>query len=61
MSEQNNFVVAGYRFGSLQDASKAEEEQKKAIYFEERLSGRSIENMLSIYDQIGRASCRERV
>lgn len=52
MSEQNNFVVAGYRFGSLQDARKAEEEQKRAIYFEERLSGRSIENMLSIYDRV---------
>lgn len=52
MAEQSNFTVGGYYFDSLTDAQMAEEERKKAEYFEERLSGRTAQNILAIYDKI---------
>lgn len=52
MAEQNVFCVGGYRFGSSEDAQVAELELKKSLYFEEKLSGRSAQNILSVYDKI---------
>lgn len=52
MAEQSNFTVGGYYFDSLTDAQIAEEERKKAEYFEERLSGRTAQNILAIYDKV---------
>lgn len=52
MAEQSKFTVGGYYFDSLTDAQIAEEERKKAEYFEERLSGRTTQNILAIYDKV---------
>lgn len=52
MAEQNVFCVGGYRFGSAEDAKLAELELKKSLYFEEKLNGRSTQNILSVYDKI---------
>ena len=52
MVEQNVFCVGGYRFGSLEDAKLAEAELKKSLYFEEKLDGRSIQNILAVYDKL---------
>ncbi len=46
------YYVAGYRFGTLEDAKQAQLEEKQAAYFESRLSGRSEQNMLAVYDKI---------
>lgn len=52
MAEKDNLLVNGYRFGSFKDAQIAEEEIKKAKYFETRLTGKSGRNRLAVYDQI---------
>lgn len=52
MAEQNVFCVGGYRFGSTEDAELAEAELKKSLYFEEKLKGRSIQNVLAVYDKL---------
>ena len=52
MAEQNIFCVGGYRFGSEEDAKLAEVELKKSVYFEEKLNGRSTQNILAVYDKI---------
>ena len=52
MAEQNVFCVGGYRFGSLEDAKLAETELKKTRYFEEKLNGRSAQNILAVYDKL---------
>lgn len=50
--EKDEFIVGGYHFNSLTDARLAEEEIKKAEYFEERAAGRSTQNLLAVYDKI---------
>lgn len=50
--EKDEFLVGGYHFNSLTDARLAEEEIKKAEYFEERAAGRSTQNLLAVYDKI---------
>lgn len=52
MAEKDNLLVNGYRFGSFKDAQIAEEEIKKAKYFETRLTGKTGRNRLAVYDQI---------
>ena len=52
MEDQKELVVGGYRFDRLSDASEAALEIEKATYFEQRISGRSPENMLAIYDKV---------
>lgn len=52
MVEKDNLLVNGYRFGSFKDAQIAEEEIKKAKYFETRLTGKTGRNRLAVYDQI---------
>lgn len=52
MAEQNVFCVGGYRFGTMEDAKVAEAELKKALYFEERLNGKSAPNILAVYDKL---------
>ena len=52
MAEKDNLLVNGYRFGSFKDAQIAEEEIKKARYFENRLTGKSGRNRLAVYDQL---------
>ena len=48
MEDQKELVVGGYRFDRLSDAGEAALEIEKATYFEQRISGRSPENMLAI-------------
>ena len=52
MEDQKELVVGGYRFDRLSDAGEAALEIEKATYFEQRISGRSPENMLAIYDKV---------
>lgn len=52
MEEHKELVVDGYRFDRRSDASEAALEIEKATYFEQRISGRSPENMLAIYDKV---------
>ena len=52
MEDQKELVVDGYRFDRLSDAGEAALEIEKATYFEQRISGRSPENMLAIYDKV---------
>lgn len=52
MEDRKELVVGGYRFDRLSDASEAALEIEKATYFEQRISGRSPENMLAIYDKV---------
>lgn len=52
MAEKDNLLVNGYRFGSVKDAKSAEEEIKKAIYFKDKMAGKTARNRLSIYDKI---------
>lgn len=52
MTEKNNLMVNGYRFGSYKDAQIAEEEMKKAKYFETKMTGKSGRSRLAVYDQI---------
>lgn len=52
MTEKDNLLVNGYRFGSYKDAQIAEEEIKKAKYFEIKMSGKSGRSRLAVYDQI---------
>ena len=52
MAEKDNLMVNGYRFGSFKDAQIAEEEIKKARYFENRLTGKPGRNRLAVYDQL---------
>jgi len=50
--DKAEYYVAGYRFGTLEDAKQAQLEQKKAAYFEDRLSKNNEQNMLAVYDKI---------
>ena len=52
MAEKDNLMVNGYRFGSYKDAQIAEEEMKKAKYFENKLIGKTGRGRLAVYDQI---------
>lgn len=52
LADKTDYYVGGYRFASLGDAGQAKQEQKKAAYFEEKLAGRSVQDMLSVYDKI---------
>ena len=52
MAEKDNLLVNGYRFGSYKDAQIADEEIKKAKYFETKLAGKTGRNRLAVYDQI---------
>lgn len=52
MADKDNLLVDGYRFGSYQDAGLAEEEQKKIEYFRRRITGRTPQNLLAVYDKI---------
>lgn len=52
MEDNNRFTVNGYRFGTAQDAEKARMELKQIDYFEQRLEGRALQSVLSIYDKI---------
>lgn len=52
MADQNVFCVGGYRFGSTEDAKLAELELKKSLYFEDKLNGRSAQNVLAVYDKL---------
>ena len=52
VAEKNDFYVEGYRFSSLEDAEQAQMEQKKAAYFETKLKGKNVQNMLAAYDKI---------
>lgn len=49
---KTEFFVEGYRFGTPEDAKQAQMEQKKAAYFESRLSKNNAQSMLAIYDKI---------
>ncbi len=40
MEEKTDFYVAGYRFGSIEDAKQAQKEEKEASYFESKLRGK---------------------
>lgn len=50
--EKDVFLVEGYRFNSLTDAELAKEELKKAEYFEGRITGRSAQNLMTVYDKV---------
>lgn len=52
MAEKDNLLVNGYRFGSYRDAQIAEEEIKKAKYFETKLTGKTGRSRLAVYNQI---------
>jgi len=52
MTEKDNLLVNGYRFGSYKDAQIAEEEIKKAKYFETKMAGKSGRSRLAVYDQL---------
>ncbi len=52
LADKTDFYVGGYRFASLGDAGQAKQEQKKAAYFEDKLTGRSAQDMLAVYDKI---------
>lgn len=52
MAEKTDFYAEGYWFGSLQDASQAQMEKKKAAYFESKLKGKDAQNILAVYDKI---------
>ncbi len=52
MADKNNLLVNGYRFGSVKDAKRAEEEIEKAMYFKDKMVGMTARNRLSIYDKI---------
>ena len=52
MEDQKELVVGGYRFDRISDAGEAALEIEKATYFEQRIAGRSPENMLTIYDKV---------
>lgn len=52
MEEKDNLMVRGYRFGSQKDAQIAEEEIRKAEYFESRMVDKSGRKLLAVYDQI---------
>lgn len=52
MTEKDNLLVNGYRFGSYRDAQIAEEEIKKAKYFETKLTGKTGRSRLAVYNQI---------
>lgn len=50
--ERKGQVVEGYRFGTEADKKEALLEIEKASYFEKRLSGRTAENILAVYDKV---------
>lgn len=50
--ERKGQVVEGYRFGTEADKAEALLEIEKATYFEQRLSGRTAENILAVYDKM---------
>lgn len=50
--EKDVFLVEGYHFNSLADAELAKEELKKAEYFEGRITGRSAQNLMTVYDKV---------
>ena len=52
MEEKTDFYVAGYRFGSIEDAKQAQKEEKEASYFESKLRGKEVQNILAAYDNI---------
>ena len=52
MAEKDNLLVNGYRLGSYRDAQIAEEEIKKAKYFETKLTGKTGRSRLAVYNQI---------
>ncbi len=52
MADKDNLMVDGYRFGSYQDAGLADEELKKIEYFRKRITGRTPQNLLAVYDKI---------
>lgn len=52
VAEKTDFYVDGYRFGSLGDAGQAQMEQKKADYFESKLQGKDVQNILAVYNKI---------
>ena len=41
MTDKENLLAEGYRFGSYKDAALAAEEKKKVEYFKERTAGRN--------------------
>lgn len=51
-SNQKDFCVDGYRFGSIEDAREAQVEKIKADYFNTRLQGKNVESMLAVYDKV---------
>lgn len=52
MTDKENLLAEGYRFGSYKDAALAAEEKKKVEYFKERTAGRNARNLLAVYDRI---------
>lgn len=52
MEEKTDLYVDGYRFVSIEDAKQAQKEQKEASYFESKLRGKEVQNILAAYDNI---------
>ncbi len=52
MEEKTDFYVAGYCFASIEDAKQAQKEEKEASYFESKLRGKEVQNILAAYDNI---------
>lgn len=52
MADKDNLLVNGYRFGSVKDAKSAEEELKKAMYFKDKMVGKTARSRLAVYDKI---------
>lgn len=52
MEEKTDFYVAGYCFGSIEDARQAQKEEKEASYFESKIRGKEVQNILAAYDNM---------
>ena len=52
MSDREDLWVNGYCFGSLQDAKEARNESQTIAYFKEKTRGRTVGNLLALYDKL---------
>lgn len=52
MAEKTDFYVDGYCFGSIEDAKQAQKEEKEASYFESKIRGKEVQNILAVYDNV---------